>query len=251
MGKRHLVIPDSHAMPGRHNRRFNWLGKLIHDIKPDVVINIGDMADHATLCAHSKPLEVEKARYKADLEAVWDAQERMFHEVRKHKRKQPRWVMTLGNHDVRPQRFVEDNPQFQDWISNDDNKFEDFGWEVYPFLEPVRVDGVAYAHYFPSGVMNKPIGGVHSAYAMLLKGHESRTCGHSHLFDYKVLRTPGRSLMACQVGCYLDFPLGYAGQANDMYSSGVVVKEEVSEGLYDIQYISIDRIKAEYDGDHG
>lgn len=246
MGKRHLVIPDSHAIPGHSNERFNWLGRLIHDVKPDVVINIGDMADHATLCYHSKPAELEKARYKADLEAVWDAQERMFHEVRKHKRKQPRWVLTMGNHDDRPRKFTEDNPKFKDWIDNKDNRFEDFGWEVYPFLEPVRIDGVAYAHYFPSGVMNKPIGGLHAAHAMLAKGFESRTCGHSHLFDYKVLRTPGRSVMGLQVGCYIDFPLGYAGQANEMYSSGIVIKDEVEDGMYDIRWLSIDRIKKEY-----
>jgi len=251
VASRHLIIPDAHAHPDFNNDRFVWLGKLIHDVKPDVVVCIGDLIDHATLCAHAKPLEVERGRYLADLEAGWDAQEKLFNEVRKHKKKQPRWVLTLGNHDIRPQRFVDENPRFQDWISNNDNKFEEFGWEVYPFLEPVRIDGVAYAHYFPSGVLGRPIGGIHPAYSMIMKGHESRTAGHSHLFDYKVDQTPGRSLMGCQVGCYVDFELAYAGQANEMFSSGVVIKDNVEDGLYDIRWIGIDRIKKEYGDGNG
>ena len=58
MGKRHLIIGDSHAHPDFNNERFTWLGKLIHDSRPDVVVNIGDMADMASLCAHSKAIEI-------------------------------------------------------------------------------------------------------------------------------------------------------------------------------------------------
>ena len=46
--KTHLILPDSHAHPDYSNDRYTWIGKLIMDIKPDVLINIGDTADMHT-----------------------------------------------------------------------------------------------------------------------------------------------------------------------------------------------------------
>jgi predicted MPP superfamily phosphohydrolase len=47
MGKTHLIIPDPHAHPDFNNDRAVWLGELIKDLKPDVVVNLGDMWDHS------------------------------------------------------------------------------------------------------------------------------------------------------------------------------------------------------------
>lgn len=246
MGSCHLILPDSHATPDQNNDRFTWFGKLVHDLKPDVVVNIGDLADMASLCFHSKPIELENARYKRDCDSSIDAQERIFHEVRKHKKRQPRWIWTLGNHDIRPQRFVEANPIFEGHLKNEDIGYKDFPWEVYPFLDTVRVDGIAYSHYFTSGVMGRPIGGQHPAWTIIKKTNESSTCGHSHVTDYKIDRTPGRSLMGLVCGSYIDYQAGYAGRANDMWSRGVAVCRNVEDGLYDYEWISINRLKDAY-----
>lgn len=248
MSNTHLIIPDSHAHPDFHNDRFKWLGELIYDIRPDVVINIGDLADMASLCFHSKKIELEKARYKADCDVAIDAQEKLFHKFRQQKRKLPRMVWTLGNHDIRPQRWVDNNPEFEGVIKNEDIGFNDFPWhEVYPFLEPVEIDGVAYSHYFTSGIMGRPIGGVHPAHSMVSKYHKSMTAGHSHVFDYKVHKTPGANIAGLSVGCYVDYDAPYAGLlGNEMWSRGVVVKRNVKDGVYDLQWISLDAIKKEY-----
>lgn len=247
MSQRHLIIPDSHAHPDFNNERFTWLGKLIHDLKPTNVINIGDLADMASLCFHAKPIELEGARYKRDCEAAYDAQERMFHEVRKHKKKQPRWTWCLGNHDIRPQRYAEANPVFEGAVKNEDIGYKDFPWDdVVPFLEPIDIDGVDYAHYFTSGVMGRPIGGQHPGWTLLKKRNKSSTCGHSHVVDYKIDKTPGRSLMGLVVGSYIDYHAAYAGPANDMWSNGIAVCDNVEDGLYDFRFISIAAIKKEY-----
>lgn len=247
----HLVIGDSHAHPDYSNERFTWLGKLIHDLKPDVVVNIGDLADMASLCFHSKPMELEGARYRRDCDAAKDAQERIFHELRKHKKKLPRFVWTLGNHDIRPEKFVQSNPVFEGQIKNEDIGYKDYPWEVVPFLEPINIDGIEYAHYFTSGIMGRPIGGTHPAWTTIKKRNVSSTSGHSHVVDYKIDKTPGRSLMGLIVGNYLDYRAGYAGPANDMWSSGIAVCSDVSDGLYDFHWISLNKIKREYSGNNG
>lgn len=247
MGKRHLIIGDSHAHPDFSNERFTWLGKLIHDSRPDVVVNIGDMADMASLCAHSKAIEIEGARYEADVNAAKDAQERMFHEVRKHKKKLPRFVWTLGNHDIRADRFVADNPVFQGKIKTEDIGYKDYPWsDVVPFLEPIDIDGIDYCHYFTSGIMGRPIGGQHAAWTIVKKRNKSGTAGHSHVLDYKIDKTPGRSLMGLVVGNFIGFNMGYAGPANDMWSDGIAICDNVEDGIYDFSWISMNRLKKEY-----
>lgn len=245
-GKRHLIIPDSHAHPDYNHNRFTWLGKLIHDTKPDVVVNIGDLADMPSLCFHSKPMELEGARYQRDCNAAIEAQDRIFHEVRKHKKKLPRFVWTLGNHDIRAQRFVEANPIFEGHVKNEDIGYKEYPWEMVPFLDTIDIDGIDYSHYYTSGVMGRPIGGTHPAWTIIKKRNKSSTCGHSHITDYKIDKTPGRSLMGLVVGCYVDYEANYAGPANDMWSSGIAICDGVEDGLYDYSWISMKKIKELY-----
>ncbi len=77
--KTHLVIPDSHAKPDVPNDRFELLGEFILDLKPDVIVNIGDGADMESLCSYDKGKKsFEGRRYKKDIEAHLDAQQKMF-----------------------------------------------------------------------------------------------------------------------------------------------------------------------------
>lgn len=251
MGKTHLILPDSHAHPDYSNDRFTWFGKLIMDLKPEVVINIGDLADMASLCGHSKPSELEGARYEADCNAAKDAQERIFSPVRKAKKKMPRFIWTLGNHDIRPERYTDQFPVLKGKLRNEDIGYKDFPWEVYPFLEAIDVDGIDYSHYFVSGLLGRPIGGVHPAYSTVKKRNKSSVFGHTHLFDYKLDRTDGRSLMGINVGCFVDYHAGYAGPSNHMWSRGVVVIRDVEDGIGDVQWISMERLKKEYNDSAG
>lgn len=241
-----VVLPDSHAHPDFNNDRFTWFGKFVHDTKPDSVVNIGDLADFPSLCFHSKKIELENARYEADCNAAKEAQDRIFHELRKYKKKLPRMVWTLGNHDIRPERFVQENPIFQGKLKNEDTGYKDFPWEVYPFLEPVDIAGVDFVHYVTSGLMGRPVGGTHPAWSIVKKRNKSTVVGHSHVTDYKIDRTPGRSLMGLACGSYVDYEAGYAGPANDMWSRGVAVLDNVEDGLFDFSWISLSRLKKEY-----
>ena len=79
MSKTHLIIPDSHAHPDYNNNRYDWIGKLILDLKPDVLINIGDTADMPSLSAYDKGKASFHGRnYEKDINAHLDAQERMW-----------------------------------------------------------------------------------------------------------------------------------------------------------------------------
>jgi hypothetical protein len=243
----HLVIPDSHAHPDFDNRRYTMLGMLIHDLKPDTVIDIGDFFDMPSLCSYDRGKKSFEGRsYKRDIEAGLDAQDRMMHEIKKYKKKLPRFVRTLGNHENRVNRAVELDRVLDGTIGTDDFMSKEYGFEEYPFLEAVDIDGIDYSHYFVTGVSGRPIGGEHPAYSLLTKRFKSSTCGHVHTFDY-CIRTGGRDkLHGAVVGVYQDYHADYAGPANDIWNPGIVVKRGVENGAYDIEHISLKRIEEAY-----
>lgn len=249
MSQTHLIIPDPHAAPGEDLSRFTYLGNLIAAVKPDVVVCIGDWADMPSLCSYDKGTKgFEGRRYKSDIESSCKAQELMFAPIRAAKKKLPRFVMTTGNHDyARINRAIEKDAVLDGTISVSDLQYEDFGWETYDFLEPVEIDGVYYAHYFPTGVMGRATSGEHQAYTLLSKQFVSCTQGHTHTRDFAERTAPdGRRLMGMVTGCYIDHHHAYAGQANKMWWPGVVIKRNVHQGQYDFEFIGLDRIKAEY-----
>lgn len=247
MSRTHLVIPDSHAHPNFNNDRYTWLGHLIDDIKPDVVVDIGDWWDMPSLCSYDRGTKSFEGRsYKKDIEAGIEAQDRIYSIVRKSKKKLPRFVRTLGNHENRINRAVELDRVLEGTIGTKDLMSKEYGWEEHKFLDNVEIDGIDYAHYFVTGVSGRPIGGEHPAYSLLSKRFKSSSCGHVHTFDYCIRTSGENKIHGCVVGVYQDYHADYAGQANKIWNPGVVLKHEVSNGQYDIEHISLDRIRKAY-----
>src|SRR5574343_467016 len=118
IGKTHLVIPDSHATPEFNNDRADWLGELILDVKPDVLVHIGDSCDLSSLSSYDKGKASFQGRnYKADINAHLDFQERMFAPLKKAKRKLPYSVFFIGNHEHRITRAIDLSPELDGAIS--------------------------------------------------------------------------------------------------------------------------------------
>ena len=248
---KHLVIPDAHAHPDYNNKRFSWLGELVADVKPDHVIMIGDWADMPSLCSYDKWTKgFEGRRYKKDIEAAIDAQERFFKPIKARKKKLPKFWMLEGNHEHRIERATKLEPILDGTIGLGDLQYKDFGWEVIPYRGStpgqLDLDGVAYAHYFVSGIMGRPIGGVNPAYQLVSKYGHSCTQGHTHTLAFY---HRGNAITECNglvCGVYQDYEADFAGVANSMWWRGAIVKNDVRNGLYDLECINLERIKREY-----
>lgn len=255
----HFVIPDSHSKPGVSNDRYEWLGKLCLDRRPDVIIDIGDWADMESLCSYDRGTKsFEGRRYKADVEAAVDARRRFNAPIEEYnsmrarngkKQYRPRKVSLLGNHENRIKRAIELSPEFEGALDISDLGAEAHGWEVHDFLEVVEIDGIYYCHYHTSGVMGRPVGmsGEHPASQTLKKKYVSCTSGHIHTRDFtERTRADGRKILGLIVGCYFEHYEKYAGPANDMWWRGAVMCNNVKNGEYDPEFISLERIKGMY-----
>lgn len=244
----HLVIGDSHSDPDVPNDRYRWLGRMVADLRPEVVVDIGDWADMASLSSYDKGKRAfEGRRYPLDVRAARDAREKFANELAKVRGYKPLLISTQGNHEYRIERATDEQPALDGLISPMDLGAEEYGWKVVPFLDPIVIDGIAYSHFHPSGVKNKPIGGIHSAATLLRLGHMSCVAGHSHTYDYsEQTRRDGQKIMGVLVGCYFDHYMPWAGTANNMYWRGIVVIDQVRDGYGAVRKYELADIKKRY-----
>ena len=180
---KHLVIPDCQV---KHGEKFEYLTRIGHymvEKKPEVVVHLGDFADMESLSSYDKGKKsFEGRRYIKDIQAATEAMQALLTPLFEYNEKQkrskgklykPRLVLTLGNHEHRISRAINDDPKLEGLIKYEDLPYGD--WEVHDFLSPVFIEGVAYCHYFPTGVMGRP---ATTASALVSKMHMSCIQGH-------------------------------------------------------------------------
>lgn len=251
----HLVLPDQHAHPEFNNDRADLVGKLIADLKPDVVVNMGDAADLASLSSYDKGKASFQGRnYQLDIEAHLNFQERVWTPIRRLKCRLPRRVVLEGNHENRIKKALEYDPQLKGdkyGLSFKDLDFDRHYHEVVEYKGGtpgiITIDGISYSHYFISGVMGRAIGGVNHAASLINKNYTSSTCAHSHLVDWAVRsNSQGKSVMGLVAGVFQDYDSSWAGHVNDLWWSGVVIKRGVEDGVYSPEFVSLKRLKEIY-----
>jgi hypothetical protein len=248
----HLVIGDQHAHYQHNNERATWLSKLIIDLQPDAVINIGDAADMPSLSGYDRGKKSFQGRtYRADIDSHLDFQQRLWEPVIKRKKRLPQRVFLIGNHEDRITRAIDLQPELDGAIGLKDLELERYYQDVvyYDGRHPgnICIDGVYYAHYFVNGGSGRAISSEHQGNALLAKRHASCTVGHNHRLDYCSHATAnGTRIHGLSVGCFLDFDLPFAGESNKLWWRGIVIKHNVEGGQYDAEFVSLDRLRKEY-----
>ena len=249
----HLYYGDAHALPNKNNDRATWLAKLILDVKPDVVINGGDNADMLSLCSYDKGLASAVGRsYQEDIEAHLDFEDKLWGKVKKSKRKMARRVFLVGNHEQRIERAINANATLSGTIGYGDLKLKDNYDDIvyYSGTTPgsICIDGITYSHFFVTGVSGRPNTSSSPGSSTLQKTFRSVTQGHAHVLDYCTKPTIGGGRIHSLVGgAFMSEPLVWAGQANDIWWRGCFIKRNVENGNYDLEMVSMDRLKKTYE----
>ena len=248
----HLVIPDVQAKDGNDFTYLKCLGNFIVKKQPDVIICIGDFADMESLSSYDRGLKSFEGRsFTKDLFAARDAMDALLtpmyeYNARRRKNKEklykPRMVLTLGNHEDRINRAINEDRKLDGLISIDDLPYQD--WEVIPFLEVICIDGIAYSHYFTSGAMGRPIG---SAQQLLTKKHMSCFAGHQQGRQIAYgKRADGKEMTAIICGSFYEHYENYLGKQGNEHYRGFYVLHDVNDGAYDEMAVSIRYLKERY-----
>jgi hypothetical protein len=249
----HYVIPDCQVKPGYSVEYLTHIGRHILHKRPEVIVCLGDFADMESLSSWDKGKKsFEGRRYTKDIAASHLAMQALLRPIREHNLtcapedyyRPERMVLTLGNHEDRITRAVNSNAEFDGLMSVDHLDYASYGWQVVPFLEPITIDGVAYCHYFTSGVMGRPVG---SAQALLSKKHMSCVAGHQQgKLIADTYRADGKRICALIMGSAYEHNEDYLGPQGNRHFRGIVMLHDVNEGEFIEQPITLKHISEKW-----
>lgn len=246
LGRRHIVIPDVQVKPKSKTAHLEAAGNYIADHRPDTIICIGDFADMPSLSSHKDRghIEYEGARYSKDIDAALRGMRLLMKPIKAVKGYSPELVMTLGNHEHRIRRTVDQYPMLKGKLSVDDLGYKGWGWKVIPFLRPKEIDGVLYCHYFVTGVYDKPIG---RAAGLISKYHQSCFAGHLQGRDIAYSKhADGRPITSIIAGSFYDHDEGYLSHQSNQHWRGIYMLNEVRRGSFDEVAISLNYLKRKW-----
>lgn len=253
--REHFIIPDTQVKPGVYIDHLEAAGNYIVDKQPDVIIHLGDHFDMPSLSSYERGTKhAEGARYEEDIRAGKEGLEALVTPIKaeniRRKRRgikpyKPEMHFCLGNHEERIERHATSNPALVGKLSYDDLGIEEFGFECHDFLEPVLIDGVAYAHYFYHPMSGNAIGG--NTHYKLTKLGYSFTMGHQQGKDIASKElTNGKVLRGLVAGSFYSHDERYKGHQGNHHWRGCIYKHEVKDGNYDLMELSIEYLEREW-----
>lgn len=234
--------------PFEHHR---WIARLFAEKGCDIVAQIGDWGEWNAFSAWDS--KVKKAHLHVDAQDDFDAVNRSLdiYEVTWEKMgyAPKRKLFFRGNHEHRVTRYLADNPEMKKVVSLDKLDHAVYGWEVYPFLKVVEVEGVAFSHFFPAGANGKVTQDKHGApdaKAMVKRNMRSCVAGHLPGISTEVMTAGNQMFRGLILGSsYLHDP-PYHGYQGTNYWRGVVLMHNVAKGMWNQCEVPLDILEAKY-----
>lgn len=249
-----LVLPDVQAKAGTDFTYLTKIGTYAVEKKPEVILCIGDFADMESLSSYDKGTRhFEGRRYKNDIQASREAMEAFLsplweYNVKRIRNKKapylPRLIMLLGNHEDRINRATNLDPALDGLMTTDDLCYAIDGWEVHKFLEVVTIEGIAFSHYFQTGVMGRPAS---TAQAQLNKKHQSCIAGHQQGRQIATsFNADGKELISIICGSCYEHEERYLGPQGNKHWRGFLMLHDVCEGEFDPMFVTLSYINKRY-----
>ncbi len=259
--KRHIYIPDTQIRPGVPTDHLLWLARFIADHRlPDHLQFAGDWWDMPSLSSWSKKgsLDLEGRRVLEDRNAGYEGMALFQGELDRLGVSIDSQWFTMGNHEQRHSRFLEDNPHLIGEIDPDPHSFyglDDFGIESAPMGAPMHKDGVTYCHFFDLNASGDTTGrrsGQPNARVQARRVRGSSVAGHKQGYDVAHLTHPyarswEQETFAVIAGSFYQHDESYRGPTDGYEKRGIVVINELNGwGSGDPQFVSMKHLKEKY-----
>jgi hypothetical protein len=257
----HIVIPDTQAKRFVPTKHLEWVGTYIGEKfagRPNVkLIHLGDHWDMPSLSSYDRKggKLMEGRRYKVDIATgneAWQILNEAIILAAQAAGAPKRWFpeahFLMGNHEDRIERASKDDAQLEGLITLDDLAVNhDKLWTPHEFLEPVWIDGIAYAHYFTARGTGRPLSGQSIDARIKTIGH-SFTAGHQQGLWFGRREIIGGAHLGLVAGsCYLHDE-EYLGAQGNKHWRGIVVCYDVHRGDYDPKFVSLGSLCKRYEG---
>lgn len=248
-----LIIPDTQVRPGDDLKFLNNIGKYIVEKQPDVIVHLGDHWDMPSLSSYDfGKMKFEGRRYRDDVDAGNEGLSALFtplvtynDQQRRNAKKRycPHKVFLKGNHEQRILRAVNDDAKLEGVLGHHDLHLEYFD-EVYEFLDVAVVGGVAFSHYFVTGVAGRPAS---SAQAQLNKKHMSCIAGHQQGFQVATARrADNKKITSIIAGSCYEHNEDYLGPQANHHDRGIVMLYDVEDGQFEHNFVTLKFLNGKY-----
>ena len=251
---RHLIIPDTQCKPGHSFEHLEWAGKYAAKTKPDVIVHLGDHWDMPSLSVYDIGKKSFEGRtYNDDIQAGNKAMDIFMKPIIEEQRRQrdnkkkvwkPKKVFLIGNHEQRIDRAIESDRKLEGLIGYNDFNLKKYNWEVHDFLDVAVINGIAYSHYFTSGVMGRPVS---NPSLLLQKKHMS--CIMGHVQDRAIAfskKADGFRITGLFAGIFYQHDEEYLNPQTNGSWSGIWMFNEVDNGSFDEMPVSITYLRKQY-----
>lgn len=246
------VIPDTQVRPGVDLSYLSHIGAYIAEKEPDAIVHLGDHWDMPSLSSYDfGKKQYEGRRYIADIEAGNDGfallneailQKQMRQRRNKEKVWRPRKYFLRGNHEQRVERAVNSDAKLEGVLGY--HHMNTLDWEVYDFLEVLEIEGVAFSHYFPTGLAGRAAS---TANAQLNKKHQSCIAGHQQGRQIATAyKANGSSITSIIAGSAYPHEEAYLGKQGNKHWRGIIMMYEVEDGSFDESFVSLNYLKGKY-----
>ena len=220
-----IAIGDHHDSPYMTDKsRIIWIARHIAETKPDMVVQIGDVADFDSVSTHAAPGTVEhslRPTISTDMESL----EECLGLYNKILPDGPNKILTAGNHEDRLKRFENNHPEVHGGVYR---QFEEiasrYGWKTSFYGQWVFVNGVGFIHT-PFNQMGREYGGKNPENTIANDAIFSIVCGHTHkgLFKSVPKIGPAQTIEICNLGSSMPnkYVKKYAGRSTTGWTYGV------------------------------
>jgi|SRR6187402_1205902 len=247
-----LIVPDTQCHGGVDMTYLAAIGNYAVEKQPDVIVHIGDHWDMPSLSSYDfGKRQFEGRRYKDDIESGNKGMEMFMSPIQREqvrrlvgRRKawKPEMHFLIGNHEQRIQRAVDGDAKLEGTIGYHDLNLA--GWTVHDFLDPLFIEGVAFNHYFTTGLAGRPAS---TANAQLNKTHMSCVAGHQQGLQIATgKRGDGQLLTSVIAGSAYPHDEAYLGVQGNKHWRGVLILNNVEDGQFDLMPVPIRYILEKY-----
>lgn len=170
---------DSPMIPDKS--RFRHAGMLAAELRPDVIVDLGDSADFDSLSTHAAPGSKDDRAKPAFLTEIASLEEAYgaFHETAPSPEDVPRYHLD-GNHCYRADRFEALNPATEGvYTIPIQQVFARYGFSTKKYREWLFIEGVGFIHC-PINNMGREIGGVNANQTVARETTFSVVWSHTH-----------------------------------------------------------------------
>jgi transposase-like protein len=232
-GKKLIFVPDLQIKEGVPIQHLRAIGNYIADKKPDNLVFAGDNADMPSLSSWDRgKLCFEGRRYRSDIQSANEGMSILMEPVNKARSKG--WDcetdITLGNHEERILRAIQEDGRLDGLMSIKDLAYEKLGITTHEFLKVIVRNGAAFSHYFPrgaSGTVGQSKRGAPNAKAQLMREGRTAFSGHQQGLEMHCQSLGGRLQWGIIAGSAYLHDEGYLTPQGNNHWRGIIVAHEM------------------------